>query len=235
MIREEHRSESDWLEARYRYLTASDAASIMGDSPWKSASELFDEKKRNRLPKDISNSPAVIFGKRAEEHIRAMAMLDLPYFDLAYHPYDLLISEEYLASDEHPFIACTLDGELTVATDDNPWMLEKGTRGILECKTGSWRRERDLESWEFVPCHYVWQGIHQLLATDWDFVLFAARVKRDGYRDDDQGFPEVKTYYRLLDRRSMAVREQMKDLLEAEVRFKKDLERNRRPARLIRF
>ena len=50
-----------------------------------------------------------------------------------------------------------------------------------------------------------------------------------------KGFPEVKTYYRLLDRRSMAVREQMKDLLEAEVRFKKDLERNRRPARLIRF
>lgn len=230
MRRERHESEAEWLEARYNYLTASDAAVIMKESPWKSPSELFDEKKRRVKPKDISSSPAVIFGKTAEEHIRAMALLDNPFFSLSYRPYDLLISSE------HPYIACTLDGELEVKSGNNPWNLKTGTKGILECKTGTWRAERDLEEhWQYVPPHYIWQGIHQLLATGWDFVLFAARVKRDGYRDDDQGFPEVRTLYRILDRRSPAVQQQIEDLLIEEKRFKEYLDKGVRPARTIRF
>ena len=230
MRRERHETEAEWLEARYHYLTASDAAVIMNESPWKSPSELFDEKKRKVKPKDISTSPAVIFGKTAEEHIRAMAVLDNPFFSLTYRPYDLLVSTDY------PFIACTLDGELEVKDGNNPWKLKPGTKGVLECKTATWRSERDLEEhWAYVPPHYIWQGVHQLLATGWDFVLFAARVKRDGYRDDDQGFPEVRTFYRILDRRSESVQAQIADLLEAEKRFQEDLDGNKRPARTIRF
>lgn len=229
MRREPHSSREEWLSARYSYLTATDAAVIMGDSPWKSDSELWDEKALHKAQPDISDKPYIQYGVKSEEHIRQLAMLDLPYFQLEYHPYDLLVSEEL------PFLACTLDGELTVSSSDNPWGLPEGSKGILECKTGSFRGKRDLEQWEFLPEHYIWQGVHQMLVTGWDYVIFACRIRRDGFREEDQGFPEIRTMYRILDRRSQGIRYQIADLKEAEEGFWKMVREGRRPPRKIRI
>lgn len=229
MIREPHENREEWLSARRYYITATDAAAVMGASPWKSASELFDEKATGKAQKDISSAPYIQYGIRAEKHIRQLAMLDLPYFSLEYHPYDLLVSEA------EPYLACTLDGELTVSAPDNPWNLPEGSKGILECKTGSFRGRRDLEQWEFLPEHYIWQGVHQMLVTGWDYVIFACRIRRDGYRDDDEGFPEIRSFYRILDRRGRGIRDQIEDLLEGERAFRQMVKEGRRPPRRIRI
>ena len=217
----------DWLAKRDDYIGGSDAAAILGCSPWKSAAELFDEKTGRVQPKDISKSPAVAYGIAMEPCLRRSASIDLPYFEWDYHPYDLLIS------DERPFMAATLDGEVTVARK-NPWDLPIGTRGIFEAKTGSFRREEDLIEWEaYIPEHYLVQTVHQLSVTGWDFVIVSARLKRDGYRTDDNGFPEIRQYYRIVDRRSVWILERMAKLEEAESAFWRDKEQGIRPTRII--
>lgn len=189
-------SEEEWLKERAKHLQASDAAAIMGLSPWASASELFDQKSELVPPKDISGKPYVIYGKRMEEHIREAALLDLPYFECDYHQYDILVNRE------RTWQACTLDGELTVVSD-NPWNLPIGSKGILECKTGQWKVYKDLQDWIEFPIHYHVQQCHQLAVTEWNFNLSASRVVRAPYREDDNGFPEVKTLYHIITMRQV--------------------------------
>ena len=217
----------EWLEKRRDYIGGSDAAAILGCSPWKSAAELYDEKKGIVNAKDISKSKAVQYGIAMEPTLRRAASIDLPYFEWEYHPYDLLIS------DERPFMAATLDGELRVARP-NPWDIPVGSKGIFEAKTGSWKREDDLTEWEaYIPEHYLAQTIHQLSVTGWDFVIVSARLKRDGFKQDDNGFPEIRQYYRIVDRRSSWIQSRMARLEEAETWFHANLEAGIRPARII--
>ena len=110
-----------WKAERAQHLQASDAASIDGSSPWKSAAELFDEKTGKIPAKDISDKPYVKYGIAMEPVAREAFMLDCPHFSLAYHQYDILVSRE------RPFMGATLDGELTVENPLNPWGLPVGT------------------------------------------------------------------------------------------------------------
>ena len=101
-------SREEWLTERNRHLQASDAASIDGSSPWKSAAELYDEKTGMFPAEDISGRPYVQYGIRMEPVAREAFMLDVPYFSLEYHQYDILVSKG------RPYMGATLDGELTV-------------------------------------------------------------------------------------------------------------------------
>lgn len=206
-------SREDWLFERNRHLQASDAASVDGSSPWKSAAELYDEKTGIFPAEDISEKPYVQYGIKMEPVARDAFMLDVPYFSLDYHQYDILVSKN------RPYMGATLDGELTVTSPMNPWGFPVGIKGIYEGKTGSWTRETHLYSWDgteyYIPPHYYVQGLHQLSVTGWDFVIFSARLKRNAYKEEDQGFPEIRTFYRIVDRRSKAVQEDIR-LLESE-------------------
>ena len=203
----------DWLIERNRHLQASDAASIDGSSPWKSAAELYDEKTGIFPSEDISGKSYVQYGIRMEPVAREAFMLDVPYFSLEYHQYDILVSKS------RPFMGATLDGELTVTSQMNPWGFPVGARGIYEGKTGGWTKQQHLYSWDgteyFIPPHYYVQGLHQLSVTGWDFVIFSARLKREPFMEKDQGFPQIETFYRIVDRRSKAVQEDI-SLLERE-------------------
>ena len=233
--REECASEKDWLALRakstysdYR-ITATNAAAICGDSPWQSACDLWDEKKGISRPRDISDRPYIVYGKRMEEQIRNAAVIDLPYFELAYHPYDLLTNRR------RPWMSATLDGELTVVSE-NPWDLPIGERGTLECKTGTFRSGRDLEEWYGgIPQHYYEQCIHQLNTTGWSFAIVAARLRRDAYRDDDDGFPEIRNFYRIIDRRNEQTRADAQALIGLEEDFIRSLRKNNRPLRVVRI
>ncbi len=222
----------DWLAERNRHLQASDAASIDGSSPWKSAAELYDEKMGIFPSEDISGKPYVKYGIKMEPVAREAFMLDVPYFSLEYNQYDILESKK------RSYMGATLDGELTVTSPMNPWGFPVGTKGVYEGKTGGWTKQSHLYSWDgtenYIPPYYYVQGLHQLSVTGWDFVIFGARLKRDPFRDEDQGFPEIRTFYRIIDRRSRAVQEDIRLLEDEEEAFwEKHILAHRRPARRI--
>ena len=55
-----------WLKARRKGIGGSDAASVLGISPWKSNVQLWKEKTGIAEPEDISDKEAVRFGKESE-------------------------------------------------------------------------------------------------------------------------------------------------------------------------
>lgn len=60
---------AEWISARVSGIGGSDAAAILGKSPFKSNVQLWEEKTGLTKPPDISDNPAVKFGKEAEKNI----------------------------------------------------------------------------------------------------------------------------------------------------------------------
>jgi len=235
-LREVWKSREDWLASRNKKrdpdsirISGTEAAVCCGDSPWMDKSQLYDIKMGLSSREDISNKPYVKYGIDMEPCIREATLIDLPYFALSYKPYDILISKRFR------WMTCTLDGELVISTDSNPWDLPLGSKGLLECKTGSWTREDDLEKWEDgIPVYYYEQMIHCLLVTGWDYVICAARLKRDAFKDEDLGFPEIRNFYRIIDKRSESVKEDMKAVVEYERAFIEEyIKKGRRPPKVL--
>ena len=210
-----------WLKQRQSLIQASDAASILGMSPWRTDAQLWDEK-TNGISEDLSYKPYIQYGKKMEEHIRESFLLDNPYFSCDYHEYDILTSTD------RPWQGCTLDGELTVTVPVNPWGLQEGSKGILECKTGSFRGLSDLQKWDDIPMHYYCQILHQLAVTGWDFVILTARLKRDAFKDEDNGFPQIEHRSFIVFRKDVG--EDLELLNEAEEKFHQSLKEGKRPA-----
>ena len=210
-----------WLKQRQSLIQASDAASILGMSPWRTDAQLWDEK-TNGISEDLSYKPYIQYGKKMEEHIRESFLLDNPYFSCDYHEYDILTSTD------RPWQGCTLDGELTVTVPVNPWGLQEGSKGILECKTGSFRGLSDLQKWDDIPIHYYCQILHQLAVTGWDFVILTARLKRDAFKDEDNGFPQIEHRSFIVFRKDVG--EDLELLNEAEEKFYQSLKSGDRPA-----
>lgn len=169
-------SRESWLEARKCGIGGSDAGAVLGVNKYKSNVELWREKVGEVNPADISDKPAVMFGKSAEPHIRELFKLEHPEFAVDYHEFYMYVN------DKHPYIYATLDGELTA---------QDGRRGILEIKTATinnhvqWRdwREWDAEAKTAlpkIPDSYYAQCLHQLAATGWDFVILFAYIRSSG-------------------------------------------------------
>lgn len=110
-----------WLEARKDGLGASDAASILGISPWKTNVQLWQEKTELVVPEDIGDKPYVQYGNDAEPLLRQFFALDHPEYGVSFTPFQII------ANPEMPFITCTPDGELVELDTDR--------RGGLEIKT----------------------------------------------------------------------------------------------------
>ena len=201
---------ASWLAERKRHLQASEAAAVLGCSPWMTADQLFDLKTGRAEEKDIGDSPAIQRGVASEPLVRALVPIDLPEMTVtAYRQYDIRTPDDPSCA----FMGATLDGELV---DDD------GDPGILECKTGSFTGQKDLErkGWagDRIPDHYYTQVLHQLAC--WEearFVLVAARLTCDWYRGDDpQRMPAIRTIYVRFDRDKR---------LEEDIAYLKDEER----------
>ena len=65
-------SHEGWLQTRMKGIGGSDAASVIGVSPFKTNVQLFEEKTGQREPDDISDRPYVVYGTAAEPLIREM-------------------------------------------------------------------------------------------------------------------------------------------------------------------
>ena len=124
----------DWLKARQRGIGGSDAGAVLGVNKYKTNVELWEEKTGRTTPEDISDKPAVVFGKTAEPLIRDLFRLDHPEYKVDYHEFWIY------RNPGAPYIFATLDGELTA---------EDGRRGILEIKTCTIQHGRkQWEEWE---------------------------------------------------------------------------------------
>lgn len=118
-------------------------------NPYKTNIELFEEKIGRSMPEDISDKPCVIYGKKAEEHIRELFKLDYPEYQVEHHEFRILQSIPY------PFMQASLDGELTD---------QDGRKGILEIKTTNILQSMQREKWqERIPDNYYLQVLHYLL------------------------------------------------------------------------
>lgn len=161
-------SREEWLNARRECgIGASEAAAVVGVSPWMTPMELWRLKVGAAQAKDLSGSPAVSRGVRMEPVLRDLYAAMHPHYTVDYHAYDILYQED------RPWLFATLDGEVT---DD------QGRRGVLEIKTSTPNGKLGWAKWDGqVPLPYWCQIQHQMLATGWDFVdLLASLENMDG-------------------------------------------------------
>jgi len=164
MILADPKTREEWLRERTKGIGGSEAGCIVGANPWKSARQLWREKTGATEPDDISDKPAVKFGKEAEQHLRALFLLTYPQYICEYHEFRMY------ANDRLPFIFATLDGELTD---------QDGRRGILEIKTTTIQQAKQWFEWDdCIPQHYYIQILHQMLACDWaEYVELFAHIR----------------------------------------------------------
>lgn len=203
---------AEWLKARSYGIGGSDAAAVIGKSPYKSNVELFDEKTGRKMAEDISDKPYVQYGNGAEPLIRKLFALDYPEYEVEYH------ENRILRSIEHPFMQASLDGELTD---------QEGRLGILEIKTsnilqpGQWMKWKDQ-----IPDNYYIQVLHYLIVTGWDFVVLRAHLRSDWGYDRRT---EVKHYF--LERSE--VEADLQYLLSEERKFWEHVKTGIRPAQIL--
>lgn len=159
-----HKNRETWLKARQKYIGGSDVACIMGLNPWKTNKQLYLEKKGLVAPADLSDNELVIYGTKAEEHIRALFALDHPELKVEYIPDNAWHNKKY------PFASASLDGWLTE--------VETERKGIFECKTSTITSKAQSEKWKNkIPDNYYCQVLFYLGVTEWDFVDLRAQLK----------------------------------------------------------
>lgn len=203
-IRKRFEDRETWLEARKMLLGASDIAAVLELSPWVSKVALWEEKTGRREPKDLSQVEAVQRGIAEEPIIREQFIKDHPDMLVEHYPFDILIHPTILTSSNTPFLAATLDGELTYLGEDNPRLgLYAGMKGILEIKTGSYSTKRYLDNWTQgeLPIFYFSQACQQLLVSDADFAWVQAKLFRTDsyYGRSNSHLPEIhETFFLVL-------------------------------------
>ena len=202
----------EWLEQRKCGIGGSDAGTVLGVNKYKSNVELWLEKTGQSEPEDISNKPAVKFGKFAEQHLRELFKQDFPDYQVDYHEFWMYQNDKY------PFIYATLDGELT-APD--------GSKGILEIKTTTIQNKSQWDEWEDkIPDSYYAQVLHQLVATGWNFAVLKAYIRY--YKD---GELRVSIRHYRIDRKDKEA--DMQYLIECESKFWASVKSKTRPALLL--
>ena len=187
-----------WLKLRNNGIGGSDAGTVLGVNKYKTNVDLWYEKTGQREPEDISDKPAVKFGKFAEEHLRELFRQDYPEYQVDYHEFWIYRNDKY------PFIFATLDGEL---------IDESGRRGVLEIKTTTIQNRLQWDEWEGrIPDSYYAQVLHQLAATGWDFAILKAYIRY--YKD---GELRVAIRHYRIERRDVA--EEIDYLIDREAEF----------------
>ena len=156
----------EWLAARQiQGIGASEAAAIVGLSPWMSKNELWYIKTGKKIAKDLSGNAAVEQGIRMEGAIRTVFAARHPEFQVEHHAYDILYQTE------RPWLFATLDGEITESFADS-----SVKKYPLEIKTSTPRGKADWDKWSdgIIPDNYYIQILHQMLATGWDGAYLTA-------------------------------------------------------------
>ena len=207
---------SAWLEHFRDGIGASEAAAVLGVSPWKTNVELWEEKCALRVPEDIGDKPYVRYGNEAEPLLRALFELDHPEYLVEFTPFKV-----YRHPDK-PYITCTPDGEL----ED----VRTGKRGGLEIKTTEILSSMEWARWKSqIPDYYYTQVCQQMLAAGWEFVELLAQIKYTTADGDDR---KETRHYRI-DREDCL--EDIRLVEEADAAFWSCVQAHRKPPLKIRL
>lgn len=206
------KNHESWLKNRKKYLGGSDVACIMGLNLWKTNIQLYREKKGLVEPADLSDNELVIYGTKAEEHIRALFALDHPELKVEYVP------ENSWHNDIFPFAAASLDG----------WTTDKdGRKGILEIKTATITSSQQAQKWkDQIPDNYYCQVLYYLGVTEWDYIDLRARLK---YEFPDNSFITERDYH--IERSE--VEEDIATIMEKTAVFAESLRKGKEPPLLL--
>lgn len=165
-----------WHKERAKGIGGSDVACILGLNKYKSNVDLWREK-TGRIKADtksISNKPAVIYGKKAEEYLRELFILDYPQYEITHSPYNIHKHKDY------DFMRASLDGELKE--------IKTQEKGILEIKTTTILNPEQWKEWDGqIPYNYFCQLLHYF-AVDEDFKFAKLKAKIRYFKPND---PEV--------------------------------------------
>lgn len=167
-------NKEEWLMSKKGTIGGSSASAIVGKNPWLNNKQAYNEIMGIKEARNIDDNKAVIYGSKAEQHIRALFELDnLDKYEVVNPPqngYDLVIN------DERPYMVGTLDGQL----------VEKATgrKGVLEIKTSAILSSMQNERWfdketkkATIPINYYIQVLHYLIVTGYDFAILVAELK----------------------------------------------------------
>ena len=201
----------EWLKNRKK-IGGSDAAAIIGQSPYKSNVELWKEKTGQSIPEDISEKPYVKYGTEAEEHLRELFKLDFPEYRVEY------VENNSFSNETFPFAQASLDG----------WMYDKeGRLGILEIKTTNIMQSQQKEKWkDRIPDNYYCQVLHYMAVLEADFVILKAQLK---YEFTDAIYLQTRHYR--IEREDVA--DDIAYLMRKEKEFWEKVETGNRPALLL--
>ena len=157
---------------RTKFIGGSDAAAILGVSPWKSAFQLYQEKV-GALVEEITPAKQRIFarGHRWEPVVVEMLIDELQ--DRG-HDVKIIARNARYIDREFPFLACELDLELMV--DGEEFNGEIKTVHPFAAK--DWGEQGSDE----IPIYYAAQGMHGLMVKPRRRCIFAALVGADDLR-----------------------------------------------------
>lgn len=160
------------------FLGGSDAAAVMGLSPWATPVELW-EQKTGRKPKEVPDEAALnryARGHRLEPFIRDMVIEKLRANGV---DVELITYNERYVDIEHSFLSCEIDFELlltgeVVIGDEVITLDREHVNGDAKSVTGFARKKWGEEDTEDVPIEYAAQFMHGLMVTGRHYCLVAA-------------------------------------------------------------
>ena len=162
-----------WREGRKHSIGASDAAAVMGISPWKTEAQLWDEKANGKML-DFHNADTMR-GHRSENHILELYGIETER---------KIFSGEriMLMSNHNLFMSCTLDG-IDFTDENNPVIIEVKS---VKFSHGEWSDDK-------IPDYYFTQLLHQLAVTGWNEAVLLVRFTRnEGWESASERMYHVK-------------------------------------------
>lgn len=174
------------MNDRSKFLGGSDAAAVMGLSPWKTPLELWFEKTGRRAPQPIDpvRERVLARGKRLEPVILEMLLDRLQEQGLQV---ELIAMNERYSDSAHPFLSCEIDFELRVTgmvmIGSEEFALDaEHINGDCKSVIGFARRKWGEEESEDVPIEYAAQFMHGLGVTGRRLCIVAALIGLDDVR-----------------------------------------------------
>ena len=206
-------SREEWLNGRRGRIGGSDAAAVVGASPYMTNVQLWEIKTGRRQQADISDSPLVWYGTHAEDHLRELFRLDFPDYEVFYRENNLWTSEEC------PFAHASLDG----------WLKDgQGRNGILEIKTATITSAVQRAKWDNqIPQNYYCQVLWYMMVTGFDFAILKSQLKTEWPGQ----LPSLRTEHYLIERSE--VQQDIDYLREAGERFWYYVQKDKRPPLIL--
>jgi putative phage-type endonuclease len=163
---------------RSKFLGGSDAAAVMGVSPWATPVELWQEKtgRKRKDPEDPMRQRMYARGHKLEPFIRDMTVDKLR--DRGLQVEVLAVNQRY-TDPEHAWMSCEIDFELELTGDiviGGELIELRGECVNADAKSvsGFARKKWGLEDTEDVPIEYAAQFMHGLMITGRNLCLVAA-------------------------------------------------------------